>query len=559
MKDPDRAAGGVYGRMADEAEAFMARLLRGCRPGTGGGSKVIHDCVWGTVTFYPWELRLIDSPLLQRLRGINQLGLAKYTYPSAQHSRFEHTLGVAAVLAKMISSINQDEDVSARRKKRLIPDRNVYKLRLAALLHDVGHCFFSHVSERVYGAMPEFAALKRDEEVFRTAQPHEIMGYLLINTPSFARFLSLCGYPLGPDETAESLLRDVGRMVVGAYLEPRRDGESGELERDYYMTQLINGEFDADSLDYLRRDSYATGIALSYHIDRFLYKMRMAEYTSGGVTGLYMTVSTSGISTVEEMVFSKLQLTRHIYRHQKVMATESLVEDVAEGLRAGGKLAGPCDFLDWCDGDILMLAGSDDPDRRLALSALPLARGSARTVSDAVRDILYRRLPKKALVVNLADVRSVDGVGRPELTVARLAGRLHEIPDLRAEILEETNAVLAALGRGPVERYAVHTVTPKLKMAKDFTDSLVEADGGRLVPISEVVDLNDWAGAFANHSWNAYVYAGEEAAAVTEAAIRVLARYRVELDRSRTLSSLKHADEAEEVARQLAAAGYPVK
>ncbi|MBQ5973837.1 MAG: hypothetical protein IJL69_06505, partial [Oscillospiraceae bacterium] len=98
-----------------------------------------------------------------------------------------------------------------------------------------------------------------------------------------------------------------------------------------------------------------------------------------------------------------------------------------------------------------------------------------------------------------------------------------------------------------------------LKMATDFTDSLVEAVGGRLVPISEVVDLNDWAGAFANHSWNAYVYAGEEAAAVTEAAIRVLARYRVELDRSRTLSSLKHADEAEEVARQLAAAGYPVK
>ena len=64
------------------ADGFVSGLLGAYRPADYGAGKVIHDCVWGTVTFYPWELRIIDSPLLQRLRRINQLGLAEMTYPA---------------------------------------------------------------------------------------------------------------------------------------------------------------------------------------------------------------------------------------------------------------------------------------------------------------------------------------------------------------------------------------------------------------------------------------------------------------------------------------------
>ena len=526
-----------------KADKFVSGLMGNYSPADYGAGKVIHDCVWGTVTFYPWELRIIDSPLLQRLRRINQLGLAEMTYPSAQHSRFEHTLGVAAVLSKMISSINQDENLSIRAKKRLIPDGNIYKLRMAALLHDVGHCFFSHVSERVYGEMPEFEALKKQNSIFRSAQPHEILGYTIINTPSFIKFMAeKSGYPFSPGETAEDLLSDIGRMIVGAYLETRVDAVTGERECDYYMTQLINGQFDADSLDYLRRDSYATGIALSYHIDRFLYKLRMVEYSSGGITGLYLTVASSGISTVEEMVFSKLQLTRHIYRHQKVMATESLISDVVEGLQYNGRLNSPCDFLYWCDGDILGLAHSDDPERCSVLGGGKLRKDSAFSLSDVVGDIMDRRLPKKALVINYGNVYGVAGRNKPELVISRLVETLRSIPDIREEVFIETNRLLEALGRDKIELYHVHAVVPKLKMSKDFTDSLVETSDGRLAPLSEIVDLNDWAGAFANHSWNAYIYAGRELPVVSIAAIRVLSRYGIEFDRDKLFVSLKATD-----------------
>ena len=91
------------------ADAFVAENMANFKPRTITGTKVIHDCVWGTVMFYPWELELIDSPLLQRLRRINQLGLAQLTYPSAHHSRFEHTLGVVAVVAQMIAGVAQSE------------------------------------------------------------------------------------------------------------------------------------------------------------------------------------------------------------------------------------------------------------------------------------------------------------------------------------------------------------------------------------------------------------------------------------------------------------------
>ena len=70
------------------------------------------------------------------------------------------------------------------------------------------------------------------------------------------------------------------------------------------------------------------------------------------VTGRHLTVSMSGVSTVEEMIFGKQMLTRYIYQHQKVLAADALVYDIVNGLRANGKLQHPCDFLYLCDDDI---------------------------------------------------------------------------------------------------------------------------------------------------------------------------------------------------------------
>ena len=173
----------IYRDFSARIDKFVERTLSGVSLQLPESDKVIHDCVWGTVAFSPWEMQLLDSPLLQRLRHVLQLGIAVLTYPSANHSRFEHTVGVAAVVENMIAGIS-------RGNRAPIPQPHICKLRLAALLHDVGHCFFSHESERVYGELPEMRALKAAEPVFAHAQAHEMLGYLIINTPSFVRFFA---------------------------------------------------------------------------------------------------------------------------------------------------------------------------------------------------------------------------------------------------------------------------------------------------------------------------------------------------------------------------------
>src|SRR6266436_76003 len=125
--------------------------------------KVIHDPLWGTNRFSWRELALIDTPLLQRLRVIHQTGLAHYVYPSAQHSRLEHSLGVVTIASRIFDALVQRHFGELQTiVKAISPNSEIaqtiaqfrQELRLAALLHDIGHSLFSHASERVYSRIP---------------------------------------------------------------------------------------------------------------------------------------------------------------------------------------------------------------------------------------------------------------------------------------------------------------------------------------------------------------------------------------------------------------------
>ena len=109
--------------------------------------KAIKDSVWGMIHFSADETAIIDSPRLQRLRGVRQLGVTYLTYPTAGYSRFEHTLGVVHQCDKMWRAIRQR---TSRDLWSSLEDSDLRALRLAALVHDVGHMPFSHLSERFF-------------------------------------------------------------------------------------------------------------------------------------------------------------------------------------------------------------------------------------------------------------------------------------------------------------------------------------------------------------------------------------------------------------------------
>src|SRR5258705_2404220 len=108
--------------------------------------KVIRDPLWNNIRVNPLALRLIDTPAFQRLRYVRQLGLAFLVYPGATHSRFEHALGTYH-LARRTLALFEEQDEFAR-----VARDECTLVRVAALLHDVGHYPFSHALEEI-GAM----------------------------------------------------------------------------------------------------------------------------------------------------------------------------------------------------------------------------------------------------------------------------------------------------------------------------------------------------------------------------------------------------------------------
>ncbi|MBO5746745.1 MAG: hypothetical protein J6S13_06600, partial [Clostridia bacterium] len=342
----------------------------------------------------------------------------------------------------------------------------------------------------------------------------------------------------------------IGRMIVGATIDKVVEVD-GKYVQKHFLTEMINGQFDADSLDYLRRDSYITGLSLTYHIDRFLYKIKIVdvpeEVDGKCVTAKHLTVPISGVSTVEEMIFGKQMLTRYIYQHQKVLAADALVYDVVSGLRLNGKLQHPCDFLYYCDDDIYKIYDeSGDPDLRVPAFNMPIHSESGKTISDVVRKIKTRNLPKKALVINMGNL--LHGItlneGFETIKEAMFSGGVRK--DVRDEAWRICD--LNGLDRRKVDLFDIFYSVPKPTTAKNYTDVRVSTHDGRLVELKDVADLNDWANEFSGRAWNAYVFTSAELLPVVSlAAKRVLQKRGVQFDEERIFANLKHSAEIEKL------------
>lgn len=378
------------------------RYLSGfdCGPGS---EKVIHDPIWGSVVYTRWEVQLIDTPLFQRLRDLRQLGMAEYTYPAARHSRYEHSLGTVAIASRMLENLRARYGTkkSESDPATVITDRDIHTVRLAALLHDIGHCVFSHLSESVYGEMPEFKAVRKwvledcGQEI--SPKPHELMSYLIITSDSFLRFFyKNIAFPgKGSRTSCAKLLREAANMVIGV----NNFVHIGErLVCRSFLTGIINSDFDADKLDYTQRDSYTAGIALTYGVDRFLMKLVIGRRETRDYTEFRLAVTENALITVEELIFNRNILYVYLYRHQKVLATEDVMRDCLYGLVRSGRIQHPCDFLLLSDSDIRTLAS--DP-------GVPFPEDAPdKSFADLLDEIGGRNLPKRCLILDGKDLDS---------------------------------------------------------------------------------------------------------------------------------------------------------
>ena len=289
----------------------------------------IIDPIHDFVRVYEHELALVDSPLFQRLRRIRQLSGAHFTYPSAQHSRFEHSLGVMHIAGQAGTALQE---------KGILNSDMLEILRLAGLLHDIGHGPFSHPFE---------------EAMLGKKIPHEEFGKQIILRSEIGDILSQNGYEK--------------KLVASVAF-----GES----KHQYLNEIISGALSADMMDYLLRDGYFTG-AEHARIDH----KRMIQ--SFGMHRGRLALEHSAQHSFESMMHSRYQMFKAVYFHKTVRAAEMML---IEALRSAADELGLAttnfdDFVRLADEYVLSkLISSVSPE-------LERARQLARDYQD-------RRLPK---------------------------------------------------------------------------------------------------------------------------------------------------------------------
>ncbi|MDR3045641.1 MAG: HD domain-containing protein [Desulfovibrio sp.] len=332
--------------------------------GKGGGearlrNKIIHDHLWGSSSYYPWEIALLDTPLMQRLRQIHQLGTASFTYPSAVHNRFSHSLGVALLAGQLVTTLRdklrdgsvdpKGEDVDS-----VVSQKDVYSVRIAGLLHDIGHCFFSHCSERVVG---KILGVIFDDELSdvipQEPKAHELIAYIVLHTEHFANFWDSQIVPLFPDKTCVPDPRDIACMIVGKAVSSRKR----------FLTEIINGHYDVDKMEYLHRDAKTAGLAITYDRDRFFQKITLYREEVAGDVCWRLVMDIQGIQAVEQMIISKMMLSPYVYHHHKVLTADALVFDIVSMLSAGAEHSAInarnyFDLLKYTDSDLLGFGGN---------------------------------------------------------------------------------------------------------------------------------------------------------------------------------------------------------
>lgn len=311
------------------------------------GSKSINDPVWGNIRLQPWEVILVDSPFFQRLRGTHQLGLAYLVYPSAVHSRFEHSLGALEASERMMAILETPThpfpgDEPAPRNAISPHDRAC--VRLAALFHDLGHPCLSHASEPILEHLypGEFEAL---QEVIQGAShegkllfpkasrpsPSESLAILALLSPEFYEVFR--HLPTHPMRTGEIPLAVSARIL----------GSSGFLDAAY-LRGLISGPLDADKLDYMARDSFHAGYPIGLDVERIISLLRVirVDATNAPDEAWREKVSReprdelglehSASSAYDQMMVARAFLFDRLYFHHKVRAAETMWKSLARVL-----------------------------------------------------------------------------------------------------------------------------------------------------------------------------------------------------------------------------------
>lgn len=241
--------------------------------------KIINDPVYGFITI-PDELLfdLIEHPYFQRLRRIKQLGLTNLVYPGALHTRFHHAIGAMHLMGEVIEVL--------KFKNIEITDEEAQAAQVAILLHDIGHGPFSHALEN---SIVHDVTHEDISELFMTRLNEEFEGKLTLAIKIFQN-----------------------------------------KYKKKFLHQLVSSQLDVDRLDYLRRDSFFTGVSEGVVSSDRIIKMM-------NVVNNELVIEGKGIYSIEKFIIARRLMYWQVYLHKTVLSAEHMLVNI---LKRANYLAG---------------------------------------------------------------------------------------------------------------------------------------------------------------------------------------------------------------------------
>jgi HD superfamily phosphohydrolase len=256
-------------------------------------SRLIRDSVHGEFSLNDFEVKVMDYPQMQRLRRIKQLGFISLIYPGANHSRFEHSVGTMNLGSRLADHLN-------------LSDYNKKLVRIASMLHDIGHGPFSHASEPVLDVK------------------HEELSAKVIKKTSLNDVLS-----------EEFDTKEIIDIINGK-------GELGPI---------VSGELDVDRMDYLIRDSHYTGVAYGViDVDRIISNLKLKHY---------LILDEKGIQAAESALVARYQMYPSVYQHHTARIINAMFRRCLKEI-IEKKLIKTKDIYQYDDIDIISICRNSD-------------------------------------------------------------------------------------------------------------------------------------------------------------------------------------------------------
>lgn len=281
----------------------------------------ILDNVHGFIEFTAVEKELLELPIFKRLQSIKQLSLTNWVFPGAEHTRFIHSLGVMHIADQMAVQLRYSDE-----ERQLV--------RLAGLLHDLGHYPLSHVGEQAYKKLPENADAVTENQRKRVLAELEGLGEEKMD------YMTNAANPFHHEQLTERLIRsdaDIARIIDkhcgGSRLiqiDNICDIITGNADRNPEISglvQLIHSELDADRIDYLLRDATFSGTSYgSFELGLFLRNLARIPYHGSEIIGVHP----KGISIADQFLMNRYYSYTQVFFNRHVAILEFMARALTE-------------------------------------------------------------------------------------------------------------------------------------------------------------------------------------------------------------------------------------